>query len=151
MLLRRTCWLTLPNYMELDTNILLIAPVSTGSVLVNTAAREKKNMAQLLARCCTGCVFNSDPQARRDPRPADGRAAPGGRLTGSRQPKTHPHGASQPVAVVACAAAAGWPVSARPYKGLIALASRPRALCHTDCNKGCDVLHGGQKENIFTA
>lgn len=43
MLLRRTCWLTLPNYMELDTNILLIAPVSTGSVLVNTAAREKKH------------------------------------------------------------------------------------------------------------
>lgn len=42
MLLRRTCWLTLPSYMEPDTNFLLIAPVSTGSVLVNTAAREEQ-------------------------------------------------------------------------------------------------------------
>lgn len=42
----------------------------------------KIHRAQWLARCCPGCVFNSDPQARRDPRPADGRAAPGG--TGHR-------------------------------------------------------------------
>lgn len=50
----------------------------------------KGKKKELLARCCTGCVFNSDPQTRRDPRPPDCHAAPrgwGGPLTGHAHPK----------------------------------------------------------------
>lgn len=83
----------------------------TGSVLVNTATREEKT--ELLAAARDVCLTQTHRPAE-TLEPPDGRAAPrGGVSFGSRSPKSHPHGASPPVASVVCTATAGWRACSR--------------------------------------